>query len=95
MVGRFLNNIPPSFELNRQGRPPISNLAIFKAFATADKAKLEIRADAFNLTNTPLFGTGDNSAGITTTPTSASFGVINGNQGNDPRTMQLSGRLSF
>ena len=91
----FLNNIPPYFESNRLPRPPITNLAIFKAFAIGDKAKFEIRADAFNLTNTPLFGTGDNSAGITTTPTSASFAVINANQGNDPRTMQLSGRLSF
>jgi hypothetical protein len=93
--GFFLNNIPMYFESNRDPRPPITNLAIFKAFAIGDKAKFEIRADAFNLTNTPLFGTGDNSAGITTTPTSASFGVMNANQGNDPRSMQISGRLSF
>jgi hypothetical protein len=91
----FLNNIPPYFEHNRTKRPPVASFALFKSFAITEHVKFEIRADAYNLTNVPWFGFGDNGAGITTSPTSSSFGLLNSNQGNDPRTMQISGRLSF
>ncbi len=56
---------------------------------------IRTQRDAYNLTNTPWFGFGDNGAGINTTATNSAFGTVNGNQGNDPRTLQLSGRLSF
>ena len=91
----FLMNAPPRFESVRNPRPPTANAAIFKAFQLTERMKFEFRADAFNVTNTPLFGAGDNGAGINTTVTQSSFGKINENQGNDPRTMQLSGRISF
>lgn len=92
----FLNNIPPYFEHFRTQRPPVASLAIFKSFAITERAKFLIRADAYNLTNTPWFGFGDNGA---TTNTNAaqlsSFGSRGPNQGNDPRTIQISGRFSF
>ena len=91
----FLNNIPPYFEHNRTKRPPVASFALFKSFAITEQVKFEIRADAYNLTNVPWFGFGDNGAGISVNPTSVSFGVLNSAQGNDPRTMQLTGRLSF
>jgi hypothetical protein len=93
--GFFLNNKPPYFEHNRTRRPPVASLALFKSFAITERMKFEIRADAYNLTNTPWFGFGDNGAGITTTATSTSFGAINPDQGNDPRIVQLAGRFSF
>ena len=95
-IGSFyLNNIPPFFEHLRTVRPPTAAAAIFKSFAFTESKKFEIRADAYNLTNTPWFGFGDNGATTTTTANSSSFGLRGPNEGNDPRTIQLTGRFSF
>lgn len=93
--GFFLNNRPPYFEHLRTQRPPTANFAIFKSFAFTERYKFEIRADAYNLTNTPWFEAGDNGAGVNTTANNTSFGVVNPAQGNDPRTIQITGRFSF
>jgi hypothetical protein len=77
---------------------PVANLAIFTTFTIKERLKLELHGDAFNLTNTPWFAYGDNSAGITTNASSGAFGQLNAfpivNQGNDPRVIQVSGRIS-
>ena len=53
-----------------------------------ERFNLEFRAEAFNLTNTPVF----NAPG--TTINGSNFGVVTG-QSNPPRNMQLALKLVF
>ena len=64
------------------------NLSLLKTFAIAEKLNLQFRAEAFNLTNSPMFGMPNQSFG------SAAFGTITGTQ-NNPRQVQLALRLYF
>jgi hypothetical protein len=70
-------------------------MSLSKGFAITETMKFEFRAEAYNLTNTPWFGAGDNGATVTTTANNTSFGLLSPNQGNEPRTIQLTGRFSF
>jgi hypothetical protein len=66
------------------------NLSLFKAFQFRERAKLEVRAEAFNFTNTPRINN------PTTSATSSQFGQIATiGQSNDPRQVQIGLRLSF
>jgi Carboxypeptidase regulatory-like domain len=69
--------------------PADLDLSLFKSFAIREAARLEFRAEAFNLTNTPAFGAPNTSV------TSSSFGVVTRSQTNDPRLLQLALKLSF
>ena len=53
-----------------------------------ERLALEFRAEAFNLTNTPVFAPPNTSFG------SPSFGVVN-SQANQPRVVQLALKLLF
>ena len=75
------------------------NFSIFKRFALYRETGLEIRVDAFQLSNTPQFGQ-PNGGGVT----SSSFGTITGTLGSGQgsvngvgggRTLQGSARFSF
>jgi hypothetical protein len=90
-----LNKLNPFIDAMKFRRSPTSNLSIAKAFAITERVKFLIRADAYNLTNTPWFGWGDNGAGIEINPGAPTFGQIIPAQGNQPRTMQISGRITF
>jgi hypothetical protein len=94
----------PSFTLNtlsallpnvRLQRPPLADMSIFKTFQIKERLKLQIRGEAFNLANTVYFPAPN------TTLTSALFGqtvLATGgfsSTSNDPRAIQLSGRISF
>jgi hypothetical protein len=57
--------------------------------------KFEIYAQAFNITNTPWFGAGGNSAGIQTGVNNASFGKVTFAQGNEPRIIQVAAKFVF
>jgi hypothetical protein len=79
--------------------PGLFNLdgSIFRKFALTDRLNLELRAEAFGLTNTPQFGTPSNNI------SNADFGQINGNSlingssggavGN--RVTELAGKITF
>ena len=69
--------------------PANVDLSLFKSFAIREALRLEFRAEAFNLTNTPAFGAPNTSV------TSSSFGLVTLSQTNDPRLVQLALRLSF
>jgi hypothetical protein len=64
------------------------NLSLLKTFALTEKLKLQFRAEAFNLANSPMFGMPNQSFG------SAAFGTITSTQ-NTPRQLQLALRLFF
>jgi hypothetical protein len=65
------------------------NVSLFKQFDIKERAKLELRGEAFNATNTPIY------QGPNTSITSPLFGVVTRSQQNFPRNMQLALRLQF
>ena len=69
--------------------PPNVDFSVFKTFPIHERLKLQFRAEAFNLTNTAVFGA------PTTTLTSAQFGTQVLTQINDARMIQLALRLQF
>jgi hypothetical protein len=73
----------------RTSRPPQIDLSLFKTFRFTEGVALQVRAEAFNFTNTPWFG------GPNTTAGSAAFGVITASQVNDQRNVQLAMKLIF
>ena len=68
--------------------------SLFREFALTERFKLQIRAEAFNVTNTPHFTTPSGNA------SSSGFGFITGTtgfgrEGIDQRMLRLGGRLYF
>lgn len=64
--------------------------SLFKDFDLTERLKLQFRAEAFNVTNTPNFGQPGSTLGTST------FGVISSLRTNaQPRQLQLALRLSF
>lgn len=64
------------------------DLSLFKSFPLYREANLQLRAEAFNLTNTPVFSAPGNSVG------SPTFGVIS-TTANSPRQLQFAAKLTF
>jgi len=69
--------------------PPILDFSLFKDFPIREKVRAQVRAEAFNLGNTPMFGAPNTTLG------SASFGRVTAVQANDPRIVQLALRILF
>jgi hypothetical protein len=91
-----LGGMSPRFANLKNERSPSADVSIYKSFPIyKERVRFDLTAQAFNLTNSPWFGAGDNSAGIGTTATSNAFGVVTQNQGNNPRIFQLAGKLSW
>jgi hypothetical protein len=87
--------LPQSFEFgntprldsrNRGPRTVNLDFSVIKNFPFSESTRLQFRAEAFNLTNTPVFGLPNTTVG------NAGFGVIGG-QANSPRNMQLALKL--
>ncbi len=81
-------NLARSYTGVRQDWTRNLDLSLFKNFKFYERFNLEFRAEAFNLTNTPVFGAPG------TTINGANFGVVTG-QSNPPRNMQLALKLLF
>ncbi len=64
------------------------DFSLIKNIPIVENVRLQFRAEAFNLTNTPVFGLPNTVVG------SPAFGVIGG-QSNQPRNMQLALKLIF
>lgn len=71
---------------------PDTNIALVKSTTIRGGIKLELRSEALDAFNHPLFGGAPNIP-----PTSPNFGrlIRNNGQTNEPRQIQLSGRLVF
>jgi hypothetical protein len=82
MASTYLPNI-------RNPWAPNVNMSVFKEFAIKELAKLELRAEAFNAFNTPIY------QGPNTTITSPLFGAVTLSQQNFPRNLQFALRLQF
>ena len=80
-VGRTLPNV-------RGPRLSNMNLSVFKTFPVTEKLMLQFRTEAFNVTNSPMFGLPNQAFGST------AFGTITSTQ-NTPRQLQLALRLYF
>ncbi|MGH9340829.1 MAG: TonB-dependent receptor domain-containing protein [Acidobacteriota bacterium] len=66
------------------------DFSLFKTFQITEQSRLQFRAEAFNLTNTPTFDTPGRSVG------SATFGVVTATAFNPkPREFQFALRLEF
>ncbi len=61
--------------------------SLFRRFAMTERANLELRAEAFSVTNTPQFSNPNTSVG------SSNFGLITGGGGS--RSMQLGAKIIF
>lgn len=81
-------NSPRTLPDVRQPRTVNLDLSLFKNFRVREGVILQIRAEAFNFTNTPIFGAPGVVFGV------PAFGVIN-SQGNTPRQIQLGARFAF
>ena len=64
------------------------DFSLFKNFHIKERLQIEFRAEAFNLTNTPVFGAPG------TTINGANFGISTG-QSNTARNVQLALKLLF
>jgi hypothetical protein len=84
-----LRTSSPYFPNVRYPRPMLMDASIFKTFQIREWLRFQIRAEAFNLTNTVWFGSPG--TGVAT----SSFGVITPSQANDPRFGQIGARLTF
>jgi hypothetical protein len=81
LSGRFPTIRPP--------KVPNADISLFKSVTLREQMRLQFRAEAFNVTNSPQFNT------PSTSLTSTTAGVVTLTQVNDPRNIQLSLRLTF
>jgi hypothetical protein len=64
--------------------PTTMDFSVFKTFAIYERMKLQVRANAYNVANTPIFGAPNSTTG-----------VVGIGQVNDPRIVELAMKLSF
>jgi hypothetical protein len=84
-----LRTVPDRFPWLRQMDNMTTNLAISKTFQVTERWRFNLRGEAFNLMNHPLYGAPD------TTYTDARFGMLPLGQQNFPRLVQISAKLLF
>jgi hypothetical protein len=72
----------------RQDKTKNLDLSLFKNFQITERFRAALRAEAFNLTNTPVFSAPG------TTVNGPNFGISTG-QSNPPRNLQLGLKLTF
>ncbi|HXS94989.1 MAG TPA: TonB-dependent receptor [Candidatus Limnocylindrales bacterium] len=73
----------------REMRPGVMDSSIFKSFPLHERLTFQLRMEAFNTFNTPWFGLANTSLG------NARFGLMGNTQGNDPRNVQVAGKLNW
>jgi len=85
----YLRTMPDRFPWLRQMDNLTMNLALAKTFNVTERWRFNLRGEAFNLMNHPLYGAPD------TTYTDARFGMLPLAQQNFPRLVQISAKLQF
>jgi Carboxypeptidase regulatory-like domain/TonB-dependent Receptor Plug Domain len=79
---------PRTFNSVRSDKTQTIDLSLHKNVKITERMALQIRAEAFNLANTPVFSPPGTTYG------SSTFGVVN-SQANQPRIVQLALKLQF
>jgi hypothetical protein len=78
---------------------PNLDLALMKNFPVRERLRMQFRAEAFNLTNSVLFGGPDTNPGdvvrVSSTGVWSGFGTVGITQQNFPRIVQLSLKAMF
>jgi hypothetical protein len=82
-----LRNVPDRYAWLRQMDNTTVNLAGAKTFLLTERFRFNLRAEAFNLLNHPLYGAPD------TNYQDARFGMLPVGQQNFPRLIQISGKV--
>ena len=73
----------------RRHTGPQLDATLQRSFRLSENHRLQLRLNAYNFTNTPIFG------GPNTTPSSALFGIVTMTQTNPPRSMEIGVRYVF
>ncbi len=84
-----LRNVEDRFSNIRNPSAPQLNIALQKSFKLSERFTFQLRAESFNVTNTPIF------PGPNTDWRSPLFGTVTMNQQNFPRLVQLAGKIYF
>jgi hypothetical protein len=87
-LSQNFRTFPSQFNNLRVNHTNNIDLTLTKTFKIRERARVQFRAEAFNLCNKPLF------AAPNLTATSSSFGTI-GSQTNNPRYIQFGLRVTF
>lgn len=80
-----INRVHPNL---RQDGAAIMDASMFKRFRFTERFQAELRGEAFNVSNSPVFSSPNTTLG------SSSFGLVRGTQ-NSPRQMQLALKVLF
>ena len=84
-----IGNSPRRLNELRAARQKNADLSVSKNFSVRERIKVQFRAEAFNLTNTPQFSWPETAYGSTT------FGVVSGTMNVGPRNVQFGLKVDF
>jgi hypothetical protein len=84
-----LRTIPFRTGQIREHTVPQIDMSLNKSFAFSERYRAQFRVEAFNVTNSPLFGQPNND------PNSTNFGFVTRGQRNFPRQIQLGFKFYF
>ena len=84
-----IGNSPRRLNELRASQQKNADVSVAKSFSVRERIKIQFRAEAFNLTNTPQFGWPDTAFGSTT------FGVVSGTMNVGPRNVQFGLKVDF
>ena len=84
-----IGNSPRRLNELRASQQKNADVSVAKNFSVRERIKIQFRAEAFNLTNTPQFSWPDTAFGSTT------FGVVSGTMNVGPRNVQLGLKVDF
>jgi hypothetical protein len=85
----WVQTFPSRWGSVRTSRVNDVDIGIYKSFKFNERSSLQLRFDAFNAFNHPRFGSPD------TNPNDSTFGVVTASQVNQPRAVELAGKLLF
>lgn len=86
--------LPDRFADIRNPSKPQLNIALEKTFPFTERYKLQFRAEAFNVTNTPI-RPGPDTGFCDEAKSDCNFGKLPKRQQNFPRVLQLAGKIFF